>query len=90
MRYRVPAPTIAGLARLSQTRLGPKGDRPCSSGTIIVNKDGAPDAYNEIGDGGRVILDISDPDHVTGTEVVHLAGSGANRRRYLTDRPAQR
>ena len=32
--------------------------------------------------GGRVTLDLSDPEHVTGTELVHLGGSGANQRHY--------
>lgn len=52
------------------------------TGTIVVNRDGTLDAYNSLGDGGRVLLNLSDPDHVTGTEIVHLGGSGANQRHY--------
>ena len=51
-------------------------------GTIVVNADGTLDAYNALGDGGHVILNISDTDNVTGTEIVHLGGSGPNQRRY--------
>jgi uncharacterized caspase-like protein len=80
-------------AAASRAQLVPGGPYPAwgtsslfpgviGSGTIVVNNDGTLEAYNSLGDGGRVTLDLSDPEHVTGTELVHLGGSGANQRHY--------
>jgi hypothetical protein len=50
--------------------------------TVTVNKDGSVEPLNSLGDSGRAVLNLSDPNNVTGTEVMHLGKPGGVQRKY--------
>jgi hypothetical protein len=49
---------------------------------VTVNKDGTVDAQAPVGNSVHAILNISDPNNVTGTEITHLGTSGGVQVKY--------
>ena len=52
------------------------------NGTVMVNNDGSIDTSTGNGDHGHTILNVSDPDNVTGTATNHLGKIGGSQIRY--------
>lgn len=75
------------------TRLTPGGPYPgwgtssllpgiVGTGTVTVNGDGTIDTLATNGDRTHAIINVSDPDNVTGTSVTHLGILNGTQRRY--------
>ncbi|HYL70312.1 MAG TPA: hypothetical protein VEY89_03315, partial [Candidatus Dormibacteraeota bacterium] len=52
------------------------------TGTVTINGDGTVDTLATNGDRTHAIVNVSDPNNVTGTSITHLGAPGGVQRRY--------
>jgi hypothetical protein len=52
------------------------------TGTVVVNKDGTIETFDALGNRSHATLNLSDPEHVTGTAITQLGKINGTQSRY--------